>query len=510
MPRPLGDIEFLLLLLLAAMLLVRVAELVRVPYPVMLVVGGLAIGLIPGLPEVELEPDVVFLIFLPPLLHAAGWYSSPKELWAEVRPLAVLAVGLVLATMAAVAVVAHEIVPGLSWQAAFVLGAIVGPTDPVSAQATFSRLGAPARMRLLVEGESMINDATALVAFRVALAALTSGVFSLGEAMLDFVVSAAGGTAIGLAIGWLFTRLIRRQTNEALSIVLSVLTAYAGYIVAEELHVSGVLGAVFAGLYSGWYAHTALDAGTRLSAIAFWRVMVLGLEAMLFILLGLQAPQVADELEVAPLVWQAVVVGLTVVVVRMAFAIVPQAGFGDTWRERVAVGWAGMRGAISLAAALSIPLDVEARPEILLLTFGVILVTLLGQGLTLAPLLRKLDLRTDERWSPDEATARLETAQAALDRLEELEEEGATGEPVRRLRELYRGRFALCVAVLGGGELPEDGRRELREYGAMRRELIRAERAALIGLRNDRTIRNDLVRKIERDLDLDEARIRPQ
>jgi Na+/H+ antiporter len=468
-PRPLGDIEFLLLLLLAAMLLVRVAELVRVPYPVMLVVGGLAIGLIPGLPEVELEPDVVFLIFLPPLLHAAGWYSSPKELWAEVRPLAVLAVGLVLATMAAVAVVAHEIVPGLSWQAAFVLGAIVGPTDPVSAQATFSRLGAPARMRLLVEGESMINDATALVAFRVALAALTSGVFSLGEAMLDFVVSAAGGTAIGLAIGWLFTRLIRRQTNEALSIVLSVLTAYAGYIVAEELHVSGVLGAVFAGLYSGWYAHTALDAGTRLSAIAFWRVMVLGLEAMLFILLGLQAPQVADELEVAPLVWQAVVVGLTVVVVRMAFAIVPQAGFGDTWRERVAVGWAGMRGAISLAAALSIPLDVEARPEILLLTFGVILVTLLGQGLTLAPLLRKLDLRSDERWSPDEATARLETAQAALDRLEELEEEGATGEPVRRLRELYRGRFALCVAVLGGGELPEDGRRELREYGAMRR-----------------------------------------
>ena len=181
--------------------------------------------------------------------------------------------------------------------------------------------------------------------------------------------------------------------------------------------------------------------------------MVLGLEAMLFILLGLQAPQVADELEVAPLVWQAVVVGLTVVAVRMAFAIVPQAGFGDTWRERVAVGWAGMRGAISLAAALSIPLDVEARPEILLLTFGVILVTLLGQGLTLAPLLRKLDLRGDERWSPDEATARLETAQAALDRLEELEEEGASRRagapparalprPLRALRRRARRRRA--------------------------------------------------------------------
>ena len=178
------------------------------------------------------------------------------------RPLAVLAVGLVLATMAAVAVVAHAIVPGLSWEAAFVLGAIVGPTDPVSAQATFSRLGAPARMRMLVEGESMINDATALVAFRVALAALTERRVLARRRDARLRRQRGGRHLVGLAVGWLFTRLIRRQTNEALSIVLSVLTAYAGYIVAEELHVSGVLGAVFAGLYSGWYAHTALDAGT--------------------------------------------------------------------------------------------------------------------------------------------------------------------------------------------------------------------------------------------------------
>src|ERR687897_3066420 len=499
--RPLKDIEFLLLLLLAAMLLVRGAELVRVPYPVMLVVGGLAIGLVPGAPEVELEPEVVFLIFLPPLLYAAGWYSSPRELKAEVRPLALLAVGLVLATMVAVAVVAHALVPGMSWEAAFVLGAIVGPTDPVSAQATFSRLGAPARMRMLVEGESMINDATALVAFRVALAAITEGVFSFGDALFEFFYSAVGGALVGLAIGWLFTRLIRKQSNEGLGILLTVLNAYAAYIVAEELHLSGVIGTVAAGIYSGWFAHTALDAASRLSGIAFWRVMVLGLEAMLFILLGLQAPQLAEELDVAPLIGQAVVVGLAVIAVRMAVALVPQAGFGDSWRERVAVGWAGMRGAISLAAALSVPLDVSERPEILLITFGVIFVTLLGQGLTLAPLLRWLDLPADDRWSPDEATVRLETAQSALDRLEELEDEGAAGEPVRRLRELYRGRFALCVAVLGGGDLPEDGRRELKEYGAMRRDLIAAERATLIGLRNEGRIRNELVRKIERDLD---------
>jgi CPA1 family monovalent cation:H+ antiporter len=506
----LGDIEFLLLLLLAAMLLVRAADLLRVPYPVLLVVGGLGIGFVPGLPSVELEPEVVFLVFLPPLLHSAGWTSSPKELWAEVRPLVVLAVGLVLATMAAVAVVAHAVVPGMSWEAAFVLGAIVGPTDTVSAQATFSRLGAPARVQLLVQGESLVNDATALVAFRLAVVAAVEGAFSFPEAALDFAVTGAGGAVVGLAVGWLGTQVTRRQSDVALSILFTVLTAYAGYIVAEEVHVSGVLGAVVSGVYAGWYAHTAMDAGTRLSGIAFWQVMTLGLEAMLFILLGLQAPQVAEEVDVASLALPALGVGLVVIGVRMAVVLVPAWGFGDTVRERVAVGWAGMRGAISLAAALAVPLAIEERPEILLLTFGVILATLLGQGLTLAPLLRWLDLPGEDRWSPDEATARLETAQAALDRLEELEDEGAAGEPVRRLRELYRGRFALCVAVLGGGEVPEDGRRELKEYGAMRRELIAAERAALIGLRDDGRIRVDLVRRIERDLDLDEARIRAQ
>jgi hypothetical protein len=192
----------------------------------------------------------------------------------------------------------------------------------------------------------------------------------------------------------------------------------------------------------------------------------------------------------------------------MTWALIPAGGFGDSVRERIAVGWSGMRGAISLAAALAVPTSVEERPEILLLTFGVILVTLLGQGLTLAPLLRALALPGPNRWSPDEAQVRLETAQAALDRLDELEDEGGAAEPLRRLRELYRQRFALCVAVLGGDELPEDGRRELREYGAMRRELIAVERASLLDLRREGVVPQNVLRKVERDLDLDEARIR--
>ena len=387
-----GDIEFVILLLAAAAVCVRLAEFIHVPYPIVLVVGGLAIGFTPGLPGLELDPDLVFLVFLPPLLFSAAWYTSPKELAAEARPLALLAVGLVLATMAAVAVLAHAIVPGMSWEAAFVLGAIVGPTDPVSATATFARIGAPARVRRLVEGEALINDGTALVAYRVALVAAVEGTFSAPDAVLEFVVNGAGGIAIGLAVGALSIVAIRRQSDVALSIFLSVITAYAAYIVAEELHVSGVLATVAAGIVSGWNAHTTLDANTRLSGVAFWGVMTFGLEALLFILLGLQVPELADELDVGSLALAAVGVSGCVIAVRMAWMLIPFSGFGDTVRERLVVGWAGMRGAISLAAALAVPTSVPERPEILLVTFGVIGVTLLGQGLTLGPLLKKLRL----------------------------------------------------------------------------------------------------------------------
>jgi CPA1 family monovalent cation:H+ antiporter len=501
-----GDIEFVILLLGAAAVLVRLAERIALPYPIVLVVGGLAIGLVPSLPDLELDPDVVFLVFLPPLLHAAAWQSSPRELRAESRALLLLAVVLVLVTMCAVAAVAHAIVPGMSWQAAFVLGAIVGPTDPISASATFSRIGVPARLRLLVEGEALVNDATALVAYRVALVAATEGTFSAGHALLDFVYSAAGGIVVGLVVGWAGLQVIRRQPDVAVNIFVTLIVAYAGYILAEEAGMSGVLGAVVSGIYSGWNAHSAMDAGTRLTAIGFWRVMTFGLETLLFVLLGLQAPQLAEELDIASLAAQALVVALVVVAVRIGFAMLPGTRLGNSFGERLAIGWSGMRGAISLAAALAVPIVVDERPQILLLTFGVIAVTLLGQGLTLAPLLRRLRLPEENRWAPDEALARLEAAQAALDRLDELEDEGAAAEPLRRLRELYRQRFAYCAAVLGG-DLPEDGRSELREYGAMRRELIAVERASLLGLRNEGRVRQEIVRKVERDLDLEEARI---
>ncbi|HWT24937.1 MAG TPA: Na+/H+ antiporter [Solirubrobacteraceae bacterium] len=504
-----GDIEFLVVLLAAATVGVRLADRAHIPYPIVLVLFGLAIGLVPGLPDLRLDPDVVFLVFLPPLLHAAGWVASPRELRTEVRPLAALAVGLVLLTMVAVAVVAHAIVPGMSWPAAFVLGAIVAPTDPVSATATFSRIGVPDRVRRLVAGEAMINDGSALVAYRVALTAALEGTFSPAGAALEFVVAAAGGVLVGLAVGWAATEIVRRQDDVPLTIFVTLLSAYGGYIIAEELHVSGVLGAVVAGIYSGWRSPESLGADMRLTGLAFWGVMTFGLEALLFVLLGLQAPQLASEIDVAPLTLQALVVSLVVIAVRMAWALLPVVGAGDDLKERIAVGWSGMRGAISLAAALAVSTQVDERPEILLITFGVILVTLVGQGLTLPLVLRALRLPGENRWSPDEALARLETAQAALDRIEELEDAGAAEEPLRRLREHYRARFELCVAALEGADGDRTrGMPELSRYADLRRDLIGVERRALLDMRASNRVSPQVLRRVQRDLDLDEARLR--
>ncbi len=509
-----AELEFLFVLLIVAALLVRLADVVAVPYPIVLVLGGLAAGSLPGVPELVLEPEVVFLVFLPPLLQAAGWFASPQELRIELRPVALLVVGLVVATMCAVAVVAHATVDGMSWAAAFIVGAVLAPTDPVAALATFGRLGVPERARLLVEGEAMLNDAIPLVAFRVAVAAAVSGTFSFFDASVDFLLSAAGGIAVGLFAGWLMSAAVRRITDRPLAIFVSVLTAYAAYIGAEELGVSGVLGAVAAGLYGGWHATSTLDADTRLSAVAFWEVLIFALNATLFVLLGTQFPQILDELGdevvLAELLGAGLLLALTVAAVRIVWLLLPDPGLGDSIPDRLAVGWSGMRGAISLAAALSVPLAVPERPEILFLTVVVILVTLVGQGLTLPAVVKLLGVRDDRPWTPEEAIARLEAAQSALDRLDELEDEGATEEQLRRLRDLYRARFRQCQAVLTGEG--DDGRAAAVEprvrYSVLRKELIGVEREALVGLRNTGRLRPDVLRSIERDLDLEELRLR--
>lgn len=509
------DIESILILVLAAALLVRVADFGRIPAPIVLVLGGLAIAFIPGLPEVELDPDTIFLIFLPPLVYAAGWRTSPLELRAIVRPLGLLAVALVFLTAAVVAVVAHALVPELSWAEAAILGAVLAPTDAPAATAIFRRLGAPERVRLLVEGESMINDGTALVLYRIAVGVATGGAFSLGGAALEFVGVAAGGIVAGLAVGVLSDLVIRRQSESDLAIMITLLTAYGAYIGAEELHVSGILAAVVAGLYAGYRSPRSLDADVRLNAVAFWNVLVFGLEITLFVLLGLQLPEIIDTLEqgssgVGELLLPVAAITVASIAVRLAFVFAMRGDTGDTAGERFTVGWSGMRGAVSLAAALAVPLSVDGRPQIIFLTFALIVVTIVGQGLSLPFIVRALKLERPRRWSDEEAVARMEAAQSALDRIDEMEaEERASEKQLQRLRDLYRAHFRMCQAVLGG-EDPEAAAREQRiaDYGGLRRELIGIEREELLALRGSSRLRHETMRQIERDLDLEEARIR--
>jgi monovalent cation/hydrogen antiporter len=506
-----GSLETLFALLFAAVLLVRAADHVGVPYPIVLVLGGLAISFIPGIEPVKLDAHVVLLVFIPPLLLSAGWYSSPRELRAESRALAFLALALVMVTTVVVAVAAHELVAELTWPAAFMLGAVVAPTDAVAAVATFASVRVPERVKLLVQGESLINDATGLTAFRVAAGAAGVEGFQAGKALGEFVLAAAGGTIVGIAVSWVMLRLIRRQPDVTVSVFLTLAAAYISYIAAEKVDASGILAAAVAGVYSGWHQSEFFDADTRLTATSFWKIMVFGLEALLFILLGLQLDSVLNEVgdgSAGTLVATGALLAALLIAVRVIFALLPLAP-GLALKERLVVGWCGMRGAISLAAALSIDETFNGRAEVIFLTFVVILITLLGQGLTLPPLIKALRLSSEREWSPEEAIARLEAAQSALDRLDELEDEQRIGEePLRRLRDLYRARFRQCMAVIGGDKPPDAFAEQRMRFGEVRRDLIKSERAAVLGLRNEGKVSQDVQRLIERDLDLEEARLR--
>src|SRR5919206_685282 len=292
-----NQIGSLIFLLGAATLLAQIARLLKVPYPVFLVLGGLVIGFVPWLPTVEISPEVIFLVFLPPLLNYAAFFSSPLELRRYLRPILLLAIGLVLFTTAAIALIAHALV-GLPWAAAFVLGAILAPTDPVAAEAIFRRLGVPGRVGTVVGGESLINDGTGLVAYRIAVAAVVTGTFSVWEAGLDFLLVGGGGVILGLILARIILPLWRRVKDPSIFITLSLLTPYAIYALAEEvLHVSGILAVVSYGLYRGWRDPSLFpNASIRLQNMSFWSMLVFLLESMLFILVGQQLPSILEDL----------------------------------------------------------------------------------------------------------------------------------------------------------------------------------------------------------------------
>ncbi len=523
------EVELLLLGLMVAVAGLSVlARWVRVPYPIVLVLGGLVLGFVPGVPAVELPPELVLVVFLPPLLYWAAFFSSPRDLQADLRAISLLAVGLVLATMGAVAATAHALVDGLPWAAAMALGAIVAPTDALAATAIARRLGVPRRLVTLLEGESLVNDATALVAYRIAVAAAVGGSFVVWQAGLRFVLGAAGGVAVGLLVGWLIAEARRRLDDPPAEIVLTLVTGYAAYLPAERLGASGVLAAVTAGLYIGWRAPELASATTRLLGFSFWEVLVYLLNAVLFILVGLQLHPILSGVtgrSAAALLGQAALVTLVVITVRVAWGftvpyliraldrrprqVTRRLGPG----ERLVMGWSGMRGAVSLAAALALPLETDAgrafpqRELIVFLTFGVILATLVVQGLTLPALIRRLGVRDDDGEVREELHARLAATMAALARLDELaEEQWARSDTVERLRGAYDYRRRRLKARAG---IYEDDGYEDRSlaYQRLVRELLEAQRRAIVRLRNQGAISNDVMHRIERELDLEDSRL---
>ena len=501
------------------------AHLVHVPYPITLVLGGTAIGFIPGIPSVELDPELVLLILLPPLVYGAAFFTSLRDLRRNARPIALLAIGLVLGTMAAVALIAHYVI-GLDWDVAFVLGAIVSPTDAVAPAEIMRRVGAPRRLVAVVEGENLTNDWTALILYRVAVAAVVSGSFSLLDASVEFVLSGVGGLAIGLAAGWVIRQIRRRLDDPPTEITISLLSGYAAYLPAEELGFSGVIAAVTVGVYMGWYTPELTTPLTRIQSMSVWEILTFLLNAVLFLLVGMQLPNIIDDLSGESagqlLLWGALV-SATVIVVRMGW------GFTVTYllrvidrraaqrarrvgpRERIVVGWAGMRGAVALAAALAVPLRTDSgapfpeRDLIIFLAFVVILVTLVGQGLTLGPLINRLGVVDDGEEEVEEIAARIRLAEAALARLEELEgADWVRDETLGRVRALYDYRRRRFEARTDGDERYEE---RTDAYRRLMYELFEAQREELVGMRNALDISDEVRRRIERELDLEESRI---
>jgi CPA1 family monovalent cation:H+ antiporter len=523
--------ELVIALLIPVAALAAVSRRLGLPHPILLVVGGLALGLIPGLPRAELAPDIVFLVFLPPLIYVGAVFSSVRELKLNAGVIARLAVGLVVATTLVVGVVVHAVVPGLSWPIAMLIGAIVSPPDAVAATAVLQRLGAPRKLLSILEGESLLNDATALVLYRAALAAVMTGAFSPADAGLRFL-AALGGVPVGLAVAAIAAPLRRRINDPAIDVMISILTPYAAYLPAEHAGLSGVLAAAAAGLYVGRRASHQIPAQTRVSTRATWESLVFVMNGLVFILIGLQLPVVLAELasrDRVTLVVAAGAVSLAAIGTRMLWLfgteyprkLLAARRAGDErpgWPGTLVAGWAGMRGVVSLAAALALPTtlpDGQPFPErdlILALTFGLILVTLVGQGLTLPWLMRWLGVAADAAEDDEERRVRLIAARAAAARIEQLAVDWPDHLPlIDALRAQYDHRLSHLVdesETVESEPLPlHASDHELIEHRRIRRAIVDAERDALLDLFDRGALHDELLRRIERDLDLEELRM---
>ena len=514
-----GRYEFVVALLLVIIVLELAARRLRLPPAVAFILGGTGLAVLPGVPSFSIDPDLVMLLFLPPLLMSGGYFTA----WAEFRrnfgAIAVLAVGAVAFTTAAVGFVAHSVAPSLPWAACFALGAVVSPPDAVAASAVLGRLSLPSRLTATLEGESLLNDASGLVLFRFAIAAALTGVFNATAAAGTFVALVVGGVLLGFVAARLGLWALARLQDSQLAILASLLLPAATYIAGERLHVSGVLATVVAGIIVGRRQHGLLSAGVRIRMQAFWGVLVFLLESLLFILVGLGLREVAPRLASLPVAygsiwWPVAAVTAATVVARLAWVYATWAGRRTLAMIRPAlvarpslamttvIGWAGMRGVVTLAAALSIPREAPGRDFVLVAAFAVILVTVLGQGATLGPLIRALGLSgADEAArredSVHEAWARMTDAQHQAVAAASRQEDGGDRHP--RLLDQYGRQARLAREFMGD---PDTHSSAKIEHHQVLLRAIEAGRAEILKLHQEGAIHDEVLRVLEHELDL--------
>jgi Na+/H+ antiporter len=516
-------LELVILLLLCAVALGWTARHFRFPYPVALVIGGALLGFVPNLPQFPFDPQLILVLVLPPILYQAALLTSWSDFKANLRPISLLALGLVIATTLAVGAALKLLVPEVPWAAAFVLGAIVSPPDAVAATAILSRLNMPRRIVTILEGESLVNDASGLVMYKFAIAAVLTGAFSLTEASFQLVTVSVGGVAAGIALAHVFIALHRRLGDPFIEVLTSLIIPYTAYIAAESLHLSGVLAVVAAGLVRGRYSPEIVSAEMRIIARSVWNLLVFMLNSLIFILIGVQMSDLVPKLSsysMAELAGLGLVVSLVAVAVRFAWvfpvAYLPhwlsgtlgERGPAPKKRELAIIGWCGMRGIVSLAAALALPATLPNgepfpyRDLIVFLTFVVIAVTLIGQGLSLPTLIRKLKVGSDWSVRNEQRRAQAAISAAALAAIEELmRTENAPAEWADQLRAEIAERISFAAPEV------HESRDRVELVTRLRQAAIVAERRELIRLWRDNQISDEVMRHLEEHLDYQEARL---
>ena len=500
--------------------LVALAKRVNISYPIVVVVAGLFLGFVPGLPNIQLDPDLVLLIFLPPLLY---WESitAPTDVMIEnAGQIGLLAIGLVIATTLAVAIAAHALIPSMSWGAAFVLGAIVSPTDVLAAVPILEFFHLPRHVIAIIDGESLLNDATALVIYAAAIGVVATGRLSPFHMAAQFALTIVGSLALGYAAGRLGVELWRRIKDQQLQGIISVVIPFLAYFPAQQFGLSGVLAVVTAGVYVNRFTPRVMLPIARTRIAGFWETVVFLVNTVLFLVVGLQLHDVAlaafNHFSWLLVIWYAVVINVVAIVVRLSLAVLaeyaptiaPADHAAPDWKNALIVAWSGLRGAVSLAAALAIPLALPNgspfpdRDLIIFVTFSVILVTLVGGGLTLPSLVRRLhvDGGTEER---DELRAALiRSSEAALKRIDELEVEGRIDTAhAETLRERFEHRRDLQLAADEQPAVDHAARHRDAEH-----EVIAAQRKAIIDMREQGEIDNVVLRRVQADLDLAASR----